>query len=95
MSRKTIILAFLIFILQIAILYGHAPSDVILAFDKDTHILEVKFNHNVRDITQHYVNEVKVLLNGKEIIVQTLNRQDSIQGGLLVYKIIDAKPDIV
>lgn len=93
MIRKTIIFTFFIYILQISMLHGHAPSNVILEFDKETHILEVKFDHNVRDIVQHYVEEVNVLLNGKEIIIQTLNRQDNVNGGLLVYKIIDAKPD--
>ncbi len=90
--RKIIILTVLLSFIQILILYGHAPSVVTLDFNKKTRILEVKYDHRVRDATQHYVIEVKVWLNEKEIVIQSLSSQDDLDGGLLVYKIIDAKP---
>ncbi|MBN2030059.1 hypothetical protein JW824_07410 [bacterium] len=90
--RKTVIFIVLLLFIQISISYGHAPSAVTLDFNKETSMLEVKYEHSVRDVTQHYVIEAKVQLNGKEIIVQFLSSQEDLNGGSLVYKIIDAKP---
>ena len=55
-------------------------------------MLEVKYDHKVGDANQHYVIEVKIQLNEKEIIVQSLSSQDDNNSGSLIYKIIDVKP---
>ncbi len=91
--RKTIIFTILLLFFHLSISYAHAPSAVMLNYNKETSILEVKYEHNVRDATQHYVIEAKVQLNEKEIVVQLLSSQEDLNGGSLFYKIIDAKPD--
>jgi len=92
MRNKITVLAFLVLWIQIHLLYGQAPSNVILDFNKETRFLDVKYEHQVGDATQHYIAEVKILLNEKEIIVQSLISPDDNNGGSVVYKIIDAKP---
>jgi len=71
---------------------AHAPMKVDLAFEKDTAILSVTFQHKVRNPKDHFVYLVKVRLNKQEVIEQNLNLQDNENGGSLIYKLNDAKP---
>ena len=73
------------------ILTAHPASQVDLSFDKETSLLTVDFMHKVSDADDHYIFEVIVYLNKEEIITQMVEKQDTNEGGSLVYKIIDAK----
>ncbi len=92
MKNKIAIFAIVTLWIQVHQLYAHAPSHVTLDFNKQTNLLEVKYEHKVGDPTQHYITEVKIQLNEKDIIIQSLSSQDDNTGGSLIYKIIDAKP---
>jgi hypothetical protein len=72
--------------------YGHSPGKIDIKFDSQTFTLEVKFDHKVNNRENHFVDLVTVRLNSNEVIQQKLKKQDSINGGTLVYKITDAKP---
>ena len=71
---------------------AHSPMKVDLAFDKDTAVLRVKFEHRVRNAKDHFVYLVRVRLNKKDVIEQSLNLQDNENGGSLIYKLNEAKP---
>lgn len=73
------------------ILLAHPASKVMLAFDAETSELTVTFNHKVRDAEDHFIYEVTVFLNNKEIIQQKLSSQDTTSEGKLIYRITDAK----
>ena len=75
-----------------ASLYSHPASKLNAVFDTEKSILNIDFEHQVKDRVQHYIFVVSVELNGKEIINQKLHSQDDLTKGSLVYKISDAKP---
>ena len=70
---------------------AHAPMKVDLAFEKETGFLSVTFEHRVRNVKDHFVYLVRVRLNKKDVIEQSLNLQDDENGGSLIYKLNDAK----
>lgn len=89
---KTILFVIGIFIFcEVGIGYSHAPSKLDLDFDKDTQILSLTFEHRVRNPERHFVYRVRVRLNKKDVIEQKLDRQDTENGGSLIYKINGAK----
>ena len=55
--------------------FGHAPGDLELAFDWDTHTLSVHVDHRVQDAGRHYVDKITVEVNGKKVIEQTFRSQ--------------------
>ncbi len=75
-----------------AVIWAHPASDIGLDFDLETTLLTVNFNHQVKNAENHFIYEVKVFLNKDEIIEQKLEKQETAEGGELIYKIIDAKP---
>ena len=74
-----------------SLLMAHPASEVNLEFNKETSILTVNFAHEVKDAEKHFIFEVKVYLNKEEIIEQIIEKQDNVENGSLIYKIIDAK----
>jgi hypothetical protein len=54
-------------------------------------VLSVNFMHSVKDNSKHFITEVTVSLNGKEIIMQNINIQDDNKKGDLLYKIPETK----
>ncbi|MBN2830554.1 MAG: hypothetical protein JXR56_09570 [Candidatus Cloacimonetes bacterium] len=78
-------------ILGTALLSAHPASGVKADFDKDTNILMVSFEHEVKNAEDHFIYEINVKLNKKEIINQQISKQETIKGGEYQYKIIDAK----
>jgi hypothetical protein len=54
-------------------------------------MLSVSYLHSVKNNSKHFITEIAIELNGKEIITQQLNFQDDKKQGDLSYKIIDAK----
>jgi hypothetical protein len=70
--------------------YAHAPGQVDLEFDLDEQLLKVSVQHQVKDAAKHHVSQVIVELNGKKIIEQTLESQESLEGQKLIYRITDA-----
>ncbi|MDD3626255.1 MAG: hypothetical protein PHV06_02935 [bacterium] len=91
MTKRAIILLVLLTVFSISV-FAHAPSEIEARFDNDTKILSVLITHSVKDNSKHYTEEVKVELNGKEIIVQKFWYQDDNSKTDLKYKIQIAKP---
>ena len=87
---KTILIG--LFLVSALLLGAHPASDVILSFDRETSTLTVDFTHKVSDAADHFIFEVTVYLNKDEIITQKIEKQETAEGGNLVYRIIDAKP---
>jgi Na+-transporting NADH:ubiquinone oxidoreductase subunit NqrC len=73
------------------LLSAHPASSMKADFDKDTNILMVSFEHQVKNPADHFIYELAVKLNKKEIITQLVSKQETDKGGEYQYKIIDAK----
>lgn len=85
-------ISFLLLICALAgSLLAHPASKVMLDFNAETSELTVRFDHKVRDAADHFIYEVTVFLNNKEIIQQKLSSQDTTSEGKLIYRITDAR----
>jgi len=71
--------------------YAHPPSDIRITFDAKTKILQAVIMHNVSNPLSHYIKKVDVGLNGKEIIEQSISRQDNNDSQTVTYLIPDVK----
>lgn len=73
-------------------LFAHPASNVEVSYDVETQILNVSFEHKVKDADDHFIFEIKVYNGKKEIITQEISRQETLEGGSFQYKLIDVKP---
>lgn len=74
-----------------SIVYAHPPSDIKITFDSNTKTLEAVIAHNTSNPISHYINKVDIGLNGKEIIVHMISREDNNQTQTVRYLIPDVK----
>jgi len=71
---------------------AHPPSQIAASFDPETSLLTIRILHSVPDPRgDHYIDEVRVFLNGKEVIRQYFFSQLSAQEQQAQYLIVDAK----
>ncbi len=79
-----------LFILTVAMtLTAHAPSDMTLTYEPETNLLTVEIDHGVRDTDRHYIDNVKLTNEGKEVIIHNISRQENEKGITLIYRIPD------
>ncbi len=72
-------------------LYSHPVTEIRAKFSPSAKNLALTYLHPVKDGKDHYISEVKIELNGKTVITQTLSLQDNIASGDLMFKIPEAK----
>lgn len=86
------IIALVVFsLLGASMAYAHPPSDIQVSFDSTSKTLQAVILHSVNNPGNHYINKVDVGLNGKEIIEQTISKQDNNTSQTVRYYIPDAK----
>ncbi|MCF7920024.1 MAG: hypothetical protein K9N06_08940 [Candidatus Cloacimonetes bacterium] len=89
-------LAILFMLALFSLISAHPASQINAEFVYADSSLKVEYFHAVHDPASHYISDVIINLNGKEIINHKLSLQESDEGGKLAYRIPDAKPgDII
>jgi hypothetical protein len=88
---RKIALAMIVFFALGANAYAHPPSDIKITFDPAVKVLSAVIMHGVSNPASHYISKVDVGLNGKEIIEQSISRQDNNDSQTVSYLIPDAK----
>jgi len=91
MKKIVLLSGFLVFFILSAAAYAHPPSDIKITFDPKTKILSAVIIHEVSNPNKHYIKKVDVALNGKEIIQQSISRQDNFNTQTVNYFIPDAQ----
>jgi hypothetical protein len=91
MKKIVLLFGFFVFFVFSAVAYAHPPSDIKITFDPKTKILNAQIIHDVSNPSAHYIKKVDVSLNGKEIIEQSISRQDNLDSQTVSYFIPDAK----
>ena len=77
MKKFFLLVLFLILLITTTSL-AHPPGEVTAQFDLEDNILSVEVAHNVGGgSNSHYIKELKISLNGKEVIIQKTIRQIS------------------
>jgi len=74
-----------------SMVYAHPPSDIKITFDPDTKVLQAIIYHNTSNPGNHYIKNVDIGLNGKEIIKHQISREDNNETQAVSYLIPDAK----
>lgn len=88
---KKVILSILAFIIIVLPSMAHPPSEISISFSAETHQLEVNISHEVRDAGDHYIDELVIMINGREIIRQTCLSQMEKKKQRLSYVLPSAK----
>jgi len=90
---KKLIMFFLLYFLlpSASIAFAHPPQDIIIDFDPASKILKAVIIHNVANPENHYIKQVDIGINGKEIIVHKLTRQGNNNEQTVSYLIPDVK----
>jgi len=71
---------------------AHPPSAINATYNQDSKILTVKVLHSISNPTgDHIIKEVKVKLNGRDMIIQNFLSQASTNEQDTQYLLIDAK----
>lgn len=65
--------------------FTHPASDIKIKYDIENSKVEIEVLHSVRDPNDHYIYEVDILLNNKNIIKQFASAQISNKEQRLVY----------
>jgi YbbR domain-containing protein len=91
MKKIALLFGLFIFFVLSSLAYAHPPSDIKITFDPETKVLKAVIIHDVSDPSKHYIKKVDVALNGKEIIEQSISRQDNRDNQTVSYLIPDAK----
>ena len=55
--------------------YAHPPESIKMNFDIKKQTLKVDMEHDVKDITKHYINKVVIKVNGKDAITEEYKTQ--------------------
>lgn len=66
-----------IFILGTSSAYAHPPSDIKIEHNTQSRMLTVIVTHPVNNADSHFINKIKVFLNGEETLVHKISKQDN------------------
>ena len=91
MKKLTIVFMVFVFLSIVSAAYAHPPSDIKITFDQTKNILSAVIVHNVSNPAKHYINKVDIGLNGKEIIEQTISKQENNLNQTVSYLLTDVK----
>ena len=81
-----------LFLSLTATMLAHPAIDVSINPDYTAKTIEVVYKHVVTGgKDKHFIDEVKIKLNGKQIITQILSIQDGDKGGVVKYLIPELK----
>jgi desulfoferrodoxin (superoxide reductase-like protein) len=70
---------------------AHPPSKIEVSFDSATKMLVAVIYHPVEDVINHHIGKVDVAINDKEILTQSISRQDNADTQTVRYEIPDIK----
>jgi len=87
--RKVAIL--LILLALVKVVYAHPPVKIEISFDRENNLLTAKIIHPVEDPKTHYINNVDISINSKEILKHEISRQDNENEQVVIYRLPDVK----
>ena len=73
--------------------YAHGPSDIILNYDSNSHILSVNISHSVSNPQKHYIKEITITRNGKPLETYEYKNQPAPSSFTYTYNIEAKKGD--
>lgn len=89
--KKVLLISVLLFFILSFSVSAHPPGDIEMNFNLENKMLEVTIAHSSRDNMDHFINNVKVYLNGNQHIEQDFIVQTNNDNQYLHYMIPGAK----
>ena len=89
--KKIAVLAALVLGFSLTV-FAHPPTDIIITFDLQKSAVYAEIVHASKDIVKHYIAQIIVLVNGKEMIKQKAATQTSKDGQSVMFTIPGLKP---
>ncbi len=77
MKVKSFIFFIAGFMMLTATACAHPPSKIVLSFDKEKSSLDAVVYHDVKNPENHFIEEIVVSVNGKEVLKKEFTRQDN------------------
>jgi hypothetical protein len=88
MNKYTLlILGILVVMMAVSIVSANPPSDLNLTYDKSSGNLSATFTHQVADPTTHFVKNVKITMDGKEVLNENYTSQPTADVFTYIYPI--------
>jgi hypothetical protein len=84
--KKTGIVMFMVLAFAAAAA-AHPPSDIIITFDLAKSAVMANIAHDTKDTGKHYIGQIIVMVNGKEMIKQKAETQTNNDGQNVMYVI--------
>jgi sialic acid synthase SpsE len=84
MKKNGLILVFFFFLFAAM---SHPPKSLSLKFDLKSQELQVNIEHGVSDVTNHYISNVVVAVNGKEVLNQNYTIQKNNKSEDILFKL--------
>ena len=78
-----IIFAFMLLVISVS---AHPPKKITLKFDIKTQELDIKVDHSVKDMNDHFIEKLSVKVNGKEVYSEEFSKQKDLKAD--VYRIL-------
>ena len=91
MKMRIYVLSIVLLLSGIQIAFAHPASKVDVSYNLNDQILVVVAEHNTKDVTKHWIDQIIVQLNGKEIIQQVFVMQMDREKQKATYLIPGAK----
>jgi len=89
---KKVLFLTIVLILSLTLsIYAHPPGNIEMSFNTENNMLEVTVPHNSSDNSGHFINNVKVYLNGNLHIEQDFIMQTDNEVQYLHYMLPGAK----
>lgn len=89
---KSLILCIAGISLFVATAFAHPPSKIVLVFDKEKSILDCVVYHDVKNPQNHFIEEIAVFVNGKEVLKKEFSGQDNKNTQPFVTALKDISP---
>jgi hypothetical protein len=91
MKRIAAFTVLFVFVAIVSLAMAHPPSDIVITYDPANKTLQAVIIHPVGNPKTHFIKKVDVSLNGKEVLTQSISRQDNNNSQTVSYVIPDAK----
>ncbi|MCG8701993.1 MAG: hypothetical protein MI922_28315 [Bacteroidales bacterium] len=88
--KKSVLILLLATILPVCLM-AHAPKKVDLSFDAESSKLTVELPHKVKKVDSHFIESIKIEVNGEEFKVLEYEKQSSLEAHSVEVEIPSAK----
>jgi desulfoferrodoxin (superoxide reductase-like protein) len=88
---KKLLLIFCLLFVSILV-FAHPPKEVALSYDTASKMLTITVNHQIKqslvsDPSRHYIKEISILVNNKNVVIADYSSQQSDDGEKIIIQL--------